>query len=174
MTVVAEGVETQEQEDFLREHGCDQMQGFYFSKPVHADEFVGLWRLHAASTSARTGPVGAAQSGPCSSSAAINVIAIWSRCQRRSANGPQLEHKPRADQGKRTFCGDFHYSVLVHGYARRWAQALDLPIASVLNPRGVFRFPLERYAGQILPSCGIDVRSNNCASSSWETGLLKR
>jgi len=34
LKVVAEGVETEEQLDFLREHHCDAMQGFYFSPPV--------------------------------------------------------------------------------------------------------------------------------------------
>ena len=34
MRVVAEGVETGEQLRFLRRHGCDQLQGFLFSKPV--------------------------------------------------------------------------------------------------------------------------------------------
>lgn len=34
MKVVAEGVETREQISFLRDHDCDQMQGFYFSPPV--------------------------------------------------------------------------------------------------------------------------------------------
>lgn len=42
LTVVAEGVETVEQENFLREHACDEMQGFYFSKPVPADDFAAL------------------------------------------------------------------------------------------------------------------------------------
>jgi EAL domain-containing protein (putative c-di-GMP-specific phosphodiesterase class I) len=46
LTVVAEGVETQEQEDFLRDHVCDEMQGFYFSKPVTPDQFGDLLRNH--------------------------------------------------------------------------------------------------------------------------------
>jgi len=36
MTVVAEGVETREQMEFLTDHACDEMQGFYFSKAVPA------------------------------------------------------------------------------------------------------------------------------------------
>jgi diguanylate cyclase (GGDEF)-like protein len=46
LTVVAEGVETQAQWDFLREHICDEMQGFYFSKPVAPDKFADLLRNH--------------------------------------------------------------------------------------------------------------------------------
>jgi diguanylate cyclase (GGDEF)-like protein/PAS domain S-box-containing protein len=46
MTVVAEGVETEEQEQFLRERVCDEMQGFYFSKPIKAEEFASLLRTH--------------------------------------------------------------------------------------------------------------------------------
>jgi len=42
--VVAEGVETQEQLDFLRSHQCDEIQGFFFSEPLAADEFAGLLR----------------------------------------------------------------------------------------------------------------------------------
>jgi diguanylate cyclase (GGDEF)-like protein len=38
MTVVAEGVETLEQLGFLRAQRCDQIQGFYLSKPIAADE----------------------------------------------------------------------------------------------------------------------------------------
>ena len=42
VTVVAEGVENEQQHDFLRKHACDEMQGFYFSKPCHPDAFAEL------------------------------------------------------------------------------------------------------------------------------------
>ena len=40
--VVAEGVETQNQLDFLREIGCDFIQGYYFSRPIPTAEFEAL------------------------------------------------------------------------------------------------------------------------------------
>ena len=40
--VVAEGVETQLQRDFLQSQGCGEGQGFFFSRPVSADEFASL------------------------------------------------------------------------------------------------------------------------------------
>ena len=42
LKVVAEGVETQTQMDFLKAHGCDEVQGYLISRPVPADEFVKL------------------------------------------------------------------------------------------------------------------------------------
>ncbi|TCS35655.1 PAS domain S-box-containing protein/diguanylate cyclase (GGDEF)-like protein [Paucimonas lemoignei] len=42
LSVIAEGVETAQQLDFLSDHGCDQMQGYYFSKPVPADQIAKL------------------------------------------------------------------------------------------------------------------------------------
>lgn len=39
LSAIAEGVETEAQLDFLRRRNCDEMQGFYFSKPVTAVEF---------------------------------------------------------------------------------------------------------------------------------------
>ena len=40
LKVVAEGVETSEQLELLRGQGCDYVQGFLFSKPLAAEEFV--------------------------------------------------------------------------------------------------------------------------------------
>ena len=42
--IVAEGVETAEQMSFLRELGCDQLQGYLFSQPVAAAEFETMLR----------------------------------------------------------------------------------------------------------------------------------
>jgi diguanylate cyclase (GGDEF)-like protein len=47
LTVIAEGVETAEQEAFLRSRACDEMQGYHFSKPVCAEEFAQLLQAQA-------------------------------------------------------------------------------------------------------------------------------
>ena len=42
LRVVAEGVETQAELDFLQAHNCEEAQGYYFSRPVPADKFAQL------------------------------------------------------------------------------------------------------------------------------------
>jgi diguanylate cyclase (GGDEF)-like protein/PAS domain S-box-containing protein len=49
LTVVAEGVETEQQRDFLRQLRCDQAQGFYFSEPMSAAALAHLFIQGAAS-----------------------------------------------------------------------------------------------------------------------------
>ncbi|HSY27408.1 MAG TPA: EAL domain-containing protein, partial [Burkholderiaceae bacterium] len=44
MTVIAEGVETEGQLGFLRGLGCEEIQGYYFSRPLPEQEFVDLLR----------------------------------------------------------------------------------------------------------------------------------
>ena len=46
--VIAEGVENAEQEKLLKGFGCDYAQGFFYSRPVSADEFEALIELRAA------------------------------------------------------------------------------------------------------------------------------
>ena len=47
LTVVAQGVETREQADYLRAHACNELQGFYFNRPLPAAEFTELLRDQA-------------------------------------------------------------------------------------------------------------------------------
>jgi EAL domain-containing protein (putative c-di-GMP-specific phosphodiesterase class I) len=49
LKVVAEGVETSEQERLLRLLGCDEMQGYLISKPVPADVFESRYLAQLAS-----------------------------------------------------------------------------------------------------------------------------
>jgi EAL domain-containing protein (putative c-di-GMP-specific phosphodiesterase class I) len=44
---IAEGVETQGQLAFLREQGCDEVQGYFYSEPLPADLFEAFVRQHA-------------------------------------------------------------------------------------------------------------------------------
>ncbi|HEY0856407.1 MAG TPA: EAL domain-containing protein, partial [Albitalea sp.] len=46
LTVVAGGVETEEQQTYLSSQACDEIQGYHFSKPVHAEQFAELLRRH--------------------------------------------------------------------------------------------------------------------------------
>jgi EAL domain-containing protein (putative c-di-GMP-specific phosphodiesterase class I) len=42
--IIAEGVENEEQLDFLKKIGCDTIQGYYFSKPVSYAEFIKMFQ----------------------------------------------------------------------------------------------------------------------------------
>ena len=44
LRVIAEGVENEAQMAFLRAHHCDEIQGYYFSKPLSTDEVVNKLR----------------------------------------------------------------------------------------------------------------------------------
>ncbi len=52
LEVISEGVETQEQLDFLRRHGCRHMQGYFFGRPLPAEAFLALLLQDEAAASA--------------------------------------------------------------------------------------------------------------------------
>jgi EAL domain-containing protein (putative c-di-GMP-specific phosphodiesterase class I) len=43
LEVIAEGVENEEQYEFLKHKSCNEMQGFYFSKPLPPERVVELF-----------------------------------------------------------------------------------------------------------------------------------
>ncbi len=47
MTVIAEGVETKEQLSQLQENGCDEIQGFYLSRPINPKKMVSFMKEYA-------------------------------------------------------------------------------------------------------------------------------
>lgn len=55
LTVIAEGVETEEQLKFLKDQACDEIQGYLFSKPTDADRFADLLRKQAGASPAPQG-----------------------------------------------------------------------------------------------------------------------
>jgi len=52
MNIVAEGVETQPQLDWRREHACNEIQGFFYSRPLCAAKLALLHRRHHTPTAA--------------------------------------------------------------------------------------------------------------------------
>ena len=51
LKVIAEGVETIEQVNFLSENGCDEFQGYYYSKPLSPNDFLDFVRSYNAQNS---------------------------------------------------------------------------------------------------------------------------
>ena len=61
LSTIAEGVETREQLDSLRSLGCDEVQGYFYSRAMPASDLPGWWRGFDGATPAsmRTGPAAA-------------------------------------------------------------------------------------------------------------------
>ncbi|MGN6085249.1 bifunctional diguanylate cyclase/phosphodiesterase [Trinickia sp.] len=67
LTVIAEGAETQKQIDFLRKEGCDEVQGYFFSRPIppaDVESFLGSAVDPGLASPTRSSANGAEVSGP--------------------------------------------------------------------------------------------------------------
>jgi diguanylate cyclase (GGDEF)-like protein len=69
LATVAEGVETREQLDSLRELGCDEMQGYFYGRPMPADELPGWWRAFRDG-----GPAAGPGAGSAAASPPVDVV----------------------------------------------------------------------------------------------------
>lgn len=56
LTSIAEGVETEQQLEFLRKHGCDQIQGYLVNRPVPAEQMESLLRTDQSGENPATHP----------------------------------------------------------------------------------------------------------------------
>jgi predicted signal transduction protein with EAL and GGDEF domain len=59
IAVIAEGVETSQQVDFLKAHGCGRGQGYYFSRPVPAAQMHALLAAQRTARAKLPGPIAA-------------------------------------------------------------------------------------------------------------------
>jgi diguanylate cyclase (GGDEF)-like protein len=64
LRIIAEGVETLEQLEFLQAHHCDEAQGYYFSRPVPAEQFARLLRSGIPDHMAARSPAKSAKPSP--------------------------------------------------------------------------------------------------------------
>ena len=56
LNVVAQGVETKKQAEYLRQNACNEFQGFYLNKPLPADKISALLRTQSNITKTDTNP----------------------------------------------------------------------------------------------------------------------
>ena len=105
--VTAAGVETEQQFIYLREHGCSEVQGFLFSRPVSAAEFEQQLKVERSGAFARRLPVAASQCRPLMAYANCRQLPVrW-----RSVTKPRTACSvPRSDAwtASRTSLASWH------------------------------------------------------------------
>ncbi|WP_017753482.1 EAL domain-containing protein [Calidifontibacillus oryziterrae] len=153
--VVAEGVEKEEQLTFLYEKHCDEIQGYFYSRPVEADAFCGLL-----------------EKGEC----IINVAKNTTNSEygnRRKYLRLQLDYPLSSDMSIKEFRGKEidlgHSEILIEDIGPgglRFASNIKLPV----NPEIILRIE-TLILGDILNVLGHIVWAHELADGVYEYGL---
>jgi EAL domain-containing protein (putative c-di-GMP-specific phosphodiesterase class I) len=94
LRVIAEGVETGKQLDCLVSQGCDDVQGFLFSKPVPPSEFARLIAAQAARAAEAASAAQAAHAAPAAAAAAAHTLPRLQPAAGTNGHAVEASHRP--------------------------------------------------------------------------------
>ena len=152
LTVVAEGVETRGQDEFLSASMCDELQGYLFSKPVTPEAIKAMFLdTPPLQPELDLSPVGEAKTGSRTPLPAVSVsaaFASWSGKRRSYQQQQRADQNNRADQGQRKEGGG-QIETVVRAAGHWSALMIECPSTRPTpRDRNCFRKPTAIHAPQ--------------------------
>ena len=167
MNVVAEGVETEEQARFLRAHGCEQMQGFLFSRPLPADEVERL--VFGGHSNKDAGLRLARAATPSAISLALSSAGVTSLLARLCTDDDVGQLEPAHVAAILAALQPDEVAVPIS--QRMWRSASVklatgtfaglMPLSTGMAAAGALPAPAQRLASSVLDQVGVSVPSSD-------------